>query len=144
MRSALHDKNARARRTVPPPKWPPRTNNKSPRDSPHLVQLGQSMELSMALKVASSSPPTLWSHLRSTRFKVQTSAGWLRKIAQRTRMRCRRSQNATFCDSKGYTLYGAFNTRRYMFIHTLCLYIGGMERVKLYHSMQPKHLNSVK
>ena len=49
----------------PPPKWPPQTDNESPRDSPHLVQLGQSMELSMALKVASSSPPTQWSHLFS-------------------------------------------------------------------------------
>ena len=65
VRPVLHDKNARARRTVPPPKWPPRTDNKSPRDSPHLVRLGQSIELSMAFKVASSSPPTLWSHLLS-------------------------------------------------------------------------------
>ena len=48
-----------------PPKWPPRTDNKSLRDSPHPVQLGQSIDLSMALKVASSSPPTLRSHLLS-------------------------------------------------------------------------------
>ena len=40
-----------------PPKWPPRTDNKSLRDSPHLVRLGKNMELSMALKVASNSPP---------------------------------------------------------------------------------------
>ena len=67
----LHNEACFARQKRPreenstPPKWPPRTDNKSPRDSPHLVRLGQSMELSMALKVANSSPPTLWSHLLS-------------------------------------------------------------------------------
>ena len=48
-----------------PPEMAPTDDNKSPRDSPHLVRLGQSMELSMALKVASSSPPMPWSHLLS-------------------------------------------------------------------------------
>ena len=67
----LHSEACFARQKHPreknstPPKWPPRTDNKSLRDSPHPVQLGQSMDLSMALKVASSSPPTLRSHLLS-------------------------------------------------------------------------------
>ena len=54
-----------ARRTVPPLKWPQRTENKSLRDLPHPVQLGQSMDLSMALKVVSTSPPTLRSRILS-------------------------------------------------------------------------------
>ena len=64
----LHSEACFARQKRPreknstPPKWPKRTDNKSLRDSPHPVQLGQSMDLSMALKVASSSPPTLRSH----------------------------------------------------------------------------------
>ena len=54
----LHSEACFARQKRPreenstPPKWPPRTDNKSLRDSSHLVRLGQSMELSMALKVA--------------------------------------------------------------------------------------------
>ena len=46
------------------------------------------------LTTCATEPPSFPIQLSvRTRFKVQTSAGWLRKIAQRTRMRCRMLQN---------------------------------------------------
>ena len=66
-------------------------------DSIHSAQL-ESMPNSVPIRFQIFGCVTL------SRFKVQTSAGWrLRKIAQRTRMRCRRLQK---CDSKGYRAGG--------------------------------------
>ena len=138
VRPVWHDKNARARRTIPQ-KWPPRTVNKSLRDSPHSVRLGQSMDLSMTLKVASSSPPTLGSHLsqlnlvcaewshryyyiplhsimmeltyHSSKFKLAKRIARVR-LLNALAGAARGCKNATFCDSKGYTNRETFTLRK--------------------------------
>ena len=110
----LHSEACFARQKRPreenstPPKWPPRADNKSLRDSPHLVRLGQSMKLSRSPAAhhlcygATFFPNSTRCALDGANitFKVQTSAKAeslrafcaARNIAQRTRMRCRRLQ----------------------------------------------------
>ena len=101
VRPVLHDKNARARKTVPPLNGPHgRTTNCY---GTHLTLSGSGRAWNFLLHSRSPAAHHLrygatffsnstWCALNGaniSRFKVQTSAGWLRKIAQRTRMRCR-------------------------------------------------------